>query len=82
MTNGSNNPALYAINTPSGDQVTASPKTTGYNFEVDRQITQNIQLMAQYRGFLTFNGVSHNIDGMGRNASDNNTLWLSVFFAF
>ena len=82
MTNGSNNSALYAINTPSGDQVTASPKTTGYNFEVDRQITQNIQLMAQYRGFLTFNGVSHNIDGMGRNASDNNTLWLSVFFAF
>jgi hypothetical protein len=38
--------------------------------------------MAQYRGFLQFNGVSRNIDGMGRNASDNNTLWLSVFFAF
>ena len=52
------------------------------HLEVDRQITQNIQLMAQYRGFLQFNGVSHNIDGMGRNASDNNTLWLSVFFAF
>jgi hypothetical protein len=82
LTTGNSDSALYAITTPSGDQVTASPKTSGYNFEVDRQITQNIQLMAQYRGFLQFNGVSHNVDGMGRNASDNNTLWLSVFFAF
>jgi hypothetical protein len=82
LTNGSDNSALYAITTPSGDPVTASPKTAGYNLEVDRQITQNIQVMAQYRGFFEFNGVSRNIDGMGRNASDNNTLWLSVFFAF
>ena len=41
-----------------------------------------IQLMAQYRGYVQFNGLRHNIDGMGRNASDNNTLWLSAFFAF
>lgn len=82
LTNGSNDSTLYAITTPSGDPVTTSPKTTGYNLEVDRQITQNIQVMAQYRGFLDFNGVRHNIDGMGRNASDNNTFWLTVFFAF
>ena len=81
-TNGNNDSALYAITTPTGDQVTSSPETTGYNLEVDRQITQNIQLMAQYRGFLRFNGLRRNIDGIGRNASDNNTLWLSVFFAF
>jgi hypothetical protein len=82
LTNGNNDSARYAVTTPSGDQVTASPKTTGYTFEVDRKITQNVQVMAQYRGFVRFNGLRHDIDGIGRNASDNNTLWLSVFFAF
>jgi hypothetical protein len=82
LTNGNNNSALYAITTPSGDQVTASPKTTAYTLEVDRLITQNVQVMMQYRGFGWFNGLRHNIDGLGRNASDNNTLWVSVFFAF
>jgi hypothetical protein len=82
LINGNSDSTLYSVTVPSGGQVTASPKTTGYTFEVDRQITQNIQLMAQYRGFVRFNGLRHNIDGMGRNASDNNTLWLSVFFAF
>jgi hypothetical protein len=82
LTNGNSDSTLYAVTIPAGDQVTASPKTTGYNLEVDRHITQNIQLMAQYRGYVQFNGLRHNIDGMGRNASDNNTLWLSAFFAF
>ena len=82
LTNGNSDSALYAITDPSGNQVTASPKTDGYNLEIDRQVTQNVQIMAQYRGFLTYNGLRHNIDGIGRNASDNNTFWLSVFFAF
>ena len=82
VTNGNSDPALYAVSDPSGNQVTASPQTSGYTLEADRQITQNIQLMAQYRGFVRFNGLRHNIDGIGRNASDNNTLWLSLFFAF
>ncbi len=82
FTNGSNNSALYATLDPSGNQLSSSPRTSGYNFEVDRMITQNIEIIAQYRGFGSFNGLRHNIDGLGRNASDNNTLWLSVFFAF
>jgi hypothetical protein len=28
------------------------------------------------------NGRRHNIDGIGRDANDDNTLWLSVFFGF
>jgi hypothetical protein len=82
LTNGSSDSVLYAVTDPSGNQVTASPKTSGYTLQLDRQITQNIQVMAQYRGYLAYNGLRHNIDGIGRNASDNNTLWLSVFFAF
>src|SRR5438105_711858 len=41
-------------------QATASPEITCYAFEVDRKITQNIQVMAQYRGFVRFNGLRHN----------------------
>jgi hypothetical protein len=82
LTNGNQDSSLYAIMTPTGQLITASPKTSGYTLEVDRSITQNIQLMAQYRGFVDFNGLRKNIDGMGRNATDNNTFWLSVFFAF
>lgn len=82
LTDGNNDSARYAITSPSGDLITSSPNTTGYNLEVDRQLTQNIQIMAQYRGFTRFNGLRRNIDGLGRSASDNNTLWLSVFFAF
>ena len=81
-TNGNRDSTLYPVTSPAGDLVSASPKTTGYTLEIDRHITQNVQLMAQYRGFGRLNGLRHNVDGMGRNASDDNTLWLSVFFAF
>lgn len=82
LNNGSADSMLYAVTDPSGNLISASPKSSGYTLELDRHLTQNIQLMAQYRGFVQFNGLRHNIDGIGRNASDNNTLWLSVFFAF
>lgn len=82
MTNGNRDSTLYAISDPQGNLVTSSPKTTGYTLEVMRMITQNIQVSAQYRGFTQFNGLRRNVDGMGRSASDNNTLWLNVFFAF
>ena len=80
--NGNNNSALYGVTGPSGNQLTASPKTTGYVLEVDRLITQNVQATLQYKGFVRFNGLTSNIDGLGRSANANNTLWLTLFFAF
>jgi hypothetical protein len=82
LSNGSSNAALYTVTNPSGTQLTAKPNTSGYILEVDRTITQNIVASLQYTGFTKFNGLSNNIDGLGRSASDNNTLWLTVFFAF
>lgn len=79
---GTNNAALYAVTAPSGAQLTSLPNTSGYVLEVDRLITQNLQATLQYKGFLKFNGLANNIDGLGRNASANNTLWLTIFFAF
>ena len=82
LSNGSSNAALYVIIDPSGTQLTAKPNTTGYVLEVDRTLTQNVLAMVQYTGFVKFNGLKNNIDGLGRSATNNNTLWLSLFFAF
>jgi hypothetical protein len=38
--------------------------------------------MLQYTAFTKFAGASSNIDGNGRNARDNNTLFLNVWVAF
>lgn len=82
LSNGSSNAALYGITNPAGVQLTDKPNTSGYILQVDRTLTQNIVASLQYTGFVKFNGLSNNIDGLGRKPSDNNTLWLSVFFAF
>ena len=81
-THGNNNTALYGVTDLSGAELTSSPNTNGYVLEADRLFTQNVQVMLQYRGFSRFNGLKNNIDGLGRAPSDNNTLWLTVFFAF
>ncbi len=82
LSNGSNNAALYGITDPNGNQLSAKPNTTGYLLEVDRTLTQNVVATLQYAGFTKFNGLTSNIDGLGRKPSDNNTLWVSIFFAF
>jgi len=39
----------------------------------------NVRLALQYIVYSTFNGASHNYDGFGRNASDNNTLMFMIW---
>lgn len=82
FSNGSSNAALYGVTDPSGAQLTAKPNTSGYILQVDKTLTQNVVASLQYTGFVKFNGLKNNIDGLGRSAADNNTLWLTVFFAF
>jgi hypothetical protein len=43
---------------------------------------QNLDLAAQYTAYTRFNGGSTNYDGAGRNASDNNTVYLLARFVF
>jgi hypothetical protein len=42
----------------------------------------NVRLGIQYTGYTRFDGSSSNYDGTGRNASDNNTLFLFYWLAF
>ena len=42
----------------------------------------NLKLGIQYTAYTQFNGGSKNYDGFGRNAGDNNTLFLFAWMAF
>ncbi|MFO1415498.1 MAG: hypothetical protein U1F10_16665 [Burkholderiales bacterium] len=81
QSNGSDNADLYAVTGPTGNVLSASPNTSGYYLQANWIPTQNLKLQLQYSGFLKFNGLTGNIDGMGRSPADNNTLWFNVFFA-
>ena len=82
FSNGSNNAALFGVTDANGNLLSAKPNTTGYNLEIDRTLTQNIMVFVKYAGFTKFDGLTSNIDGLGRKPSNNNTLWVNVYFAF
>ena len=42
----------------------------------------NIRLFVQYTAYDKFDGAAKNYDGLGRNASDNNTLFIGTWFAY
>jgi hypothetical protein len=80
-TNGSNDPGLYAPTSVVGS-ANGSPNSRGYAFEVNYVPFLNVKLQMQYVAYSKFNGGGGNYDGSGRNASDNNTLYLLGWFNF
>jgi hypothetical protein len=42
----------------------------------------NVKVSAQYTWYSKFNGAGTNYDAVGRNASDNNALYLLLWFAY
>jgi hypothetical protein len=77
-TNGSEDAAMY------GDMgsLTGSPNTRGYICELDYLPRENVRLMLQYTGYTKYLGGRSDYDGTGRNASDNNSLFLNLWFLF
>ena len=65
-----------------GGSLSGNPATSGITFETFWIPTQNIRVGVQYTAYSKFNGASDNYDGFGRNASDNNTLFGYVWFAY
>ena len=59
-----------------------SPDTRGWIGELDYVPWLNVKVAAQYTWYNKFNGSSNNYDGLGRNASANNTLYLLLWFAY
>ena len=80
-TNGSTDAALYSPNPVTGS-ANGSPNSRGYVFEVDYLPFLNVKLSLQYVAYSKFNGGSGNYDGSGRDASDNNTLYVLGWFNF
>lgn len=60
----------------------ASPNSRGEIAEIDYLPTQTIKLALQYTRYDKFDGASKNYDSSGRNASDNNNLYLLGWFMF
>jgi len=71
----------YAAN-PVDGSLTGSPNSNGLVAEVDFMPWQNVRLSAQYTAYTKFNGGTTNYDGSGRNASQNNTLYLSAWMLY
>lgn len=62
--------------------LSGNPATKGWTLGAFWMPVQYARVGIEYTRFSTFNGASSNYDGFGRNASDNNTLFLYVWGAF
>jgi len=80
-TSGTTDPFLYTQSAVSGS-ANGDPKGSGYIANFSYWPWQNLQLSAQYTGYTRFNGAKTNYDGVGRNASGNNTVYLVARFLF
>ncbi|HEY2377380.1 MAG TPA: hypothetical protein VGH98_15490 [Gemmatimonadaceae bacterium] len=81
LTSGNMDPALYAPAAVAGSR-TGSPNTSGLLGEFTYNPWQNTRIGAQYVLYNKFNGATTNYDAAGRNASNNNTLYLYLWLAF
>ncbi|MGD8629835.1 MAG: cytochrome C [Gammaproteobacteria bacterium] len=80
-TTGDSDKLLYAPN-PLDGSANGSPDSRGYILQATYLPWQNTQFTLQYVGYDKFNGSSHNYDGSGRDASDNNTIYLAAWLAW
>jgi len=88
---GSTDTAIYAPAEVGGSRV-GKPNSNGLIFQIDAtpfgkqgswgDTLANIRVGVQYTLYNKFNGAKDNYDGLGRNASDNNTLYIFSWFAF
>jgi len=78
---GSGDPIIFAPGSVIGSN-NGIPDSNGEIFEFDYLPWLNTKFSIQYIAYNKFNGESSNYDGQGRNASDNNSLYLSTWVAF
>jgi len=78
---GTMDPLLFAPAAESGS-ANGSPRSSGYITTFSVWPKQNIDLAVSYTAYNHFNGGTTNYDGSGRNAGDNNTLYVLTRFVF
>jgi len=80
-TTGSPDMYLYPPSKENGYRVNR-PNSSGFILEASLYAWQNMLLTAQYTLYTKFNGAGDDYNGFGRNAADNNTLYLLLWIAF
>jgi hypothetical protein len=78
---GSLDPILYVPASVTGSRRN-QPNGSGLILEASVYPWQNAMASLQYTLYNTFNGARLDYDGFGRNAADNNTLYLVLWVAF
>ncbi len=78
---GSADLLAYPSGVPNFGSAANVPNTVMWTPEIFWLPVQNIRIGLQYNYFTRFNGASTNYDGYGRNASDNNTIFLYLWAA-
>ena len=78
---GDNDAALYGPGAIEGSAM-GSPNSNGFIAEFDYLPWYNTKFGIQYVAYSKFNGAGDNYDGAGRNASDNNSIYISSWIAF
>jgi len=78
---GTADPLIFA-QAPVAGSANGSPQSNGYLLNLSWWPQQNIDLAAQYTGYLRFNGAGTNYDGAGRAANGNNSVFLLARFVF
>jgi len=85
-TTGSTDTLLYPATAPGDPGVVTSangsPDTRGWIAEANYLPWLNVKVSLQYTWYSKFNGAGKNYDGVGRNASDNDTVYLLLWFAY
>lgn len=81
-TSGSADDLLYAQGPAVTGFANSKPDSNGWSAELDWVPYQNTKFALQYTAYNKFNGGGDNYDGLGRNASDNNTLYVLGWINF
>jgi hypothetical protein len=81
LIHGTSDSGLYAPAAISGS-ANGSPDSDGVLAEIAYFPWQNVRLSALYTAYTEFNGGANNYDGSGRDAFDNNTLYLLIWLVY
>ena len=77
-------PATLALisDDPVGASLNGNPATRGWTLEAFWTPVQYLRLGAQYTLYGRYNGAANDYNGFGRDARDNNSLFIYAWFAF
>ena len=81
-TTGNEDQMRYNMGEAVHGSINGSPNTRGWMLDLNYLPVQNVKLALRYTSYSEFNGAGTNYDGFGRNAKDNNSLYLLGWFLF